>query len=172
MATKKKDGPSPQAVNGWKKKAEHVVELDAELAAKERELEARLRPIREKFEPDIEKLKADLAKKKGEVVTFANDYREELFADGSEIRTKTAIITGKATAGSVQICEDKEPREVLATFEGDRSLKKYLKITTALDKPAIKRALTSAGDAIREALTSAGVEHCPGFSVTVKGKGD
>jgi phage host-nuclease inhibitor protein Gam len=164
--------PTPQAIVAWKGKADKLVESEKELAASLAELEAKLDPIRKEHEPEIERLRKRVSELRNEVVEFGTEHRELLFAEESKVRTKVSIIQGAATPPSVQLEEGFEEREVIEALRSDRSLKKYLAVKESIDKAAVKKALTSAGDAIRETLGLAGLVLASGFRVTVKPKGE
>ena len=163
--------PSPQAITGWKNKADKLVQLDADLATAQAALEAKLKPIREKFEPDIEAKKKEASKLRAEIVSFGDLHADVLFAEGSIIKTKIAIITGKVTPGSVGVSFGLTESEVIESMKNDRTLKQYLDCKWSLAKSAIKKVMSNAGPHV-EALTAAGIEIAECFSITVKGKGD
>lgn len=163
--------PSPQAITAWKNKADKLVALDAELTAAMAKLEKKLKPIREAHEPEIEKLKADLRKLVGEVNDFGVENSDVLFAEGSVIKTKVAIITGKVTAGAVTVADGLDEKDVVESLKSDRTLKQYLDVKYSLAKAAIKKVLANGGPH-ESALHDAGIVLTEGFSVTVKGKGD
>lgn len=164
--------PTTQAVTAWKGKADKLVALESEIEVASLKLEKALKPIREKFEPDIEAKKKEAAKLKGEIVAFANEHRETLFAEGSVVKTKTSIITGKATPESVALTEGLAESEVIGHLKGEKKLAEFLDIKWSLSKPTIKKALADAGNKSRELLEFFGLTLREGFSVTVKSKGD
>lgn len=163
--------PSPQAITAWKNKADKLVALDAELTAASAKLEKKLKPIREAHEPEIEKLKAEVKKLVAEVQDFGAEHADILFADGSVLKTKVAIITGKVTPGAVMVSGGLTEAEVIESMKTDRTLKGYLDCKWSLAKTAIKKVLANGGPHVA-ALNNAGVIIAEGFSVTVKGKGD
>jgi phage host-nuclease inhibitor protein Gam len=163
--------PTPQAVTAWKGKADKLAALDAEITTLQTKLEAKLKPIREQFEPDIQAKLKDLKKLAAEVQSFGIEHSDTLFADGSEIRTKVAIITGKKTPGAVSLEDGFSEKEVIEAMKADRTLKQYLDVKYALAKAAIKKVFSNGGGHA-EALGLAGLTLAEGFSVTVKGKGD
>jgi phage host-nuclease inhibitor protein Gam len=165
------EAPSAQAITGWKGKADKLISLEAELSAAQAKLEAKLKPIREQFEPDIEAKKKEVAKLKSEVVNFGTDHADVLFAEGSEIKTKVAIITGRNTPGAVTVSDGFDEVEVIQTLNADRTLKGYVDVKYSLAKATIKKCFTNHGPHIA-ALNAAGVELTEGFSVNVKSKGD
>lgn len=170
--SKKKNEPSPQAITGWKKKADHLVGLRKELVDAEDELEARLEPIRQQYEPDIEKLRKEVRSLEKEITTFGEEHFATLTVDGSEIRTKTSILTLKSMPGRVTVEDGFSEPEVVDALWKDAKTRKYVTVKKSLDRTGIKKALANAGEAIREVLGIAGVVQVPGVSVTVKGKGD
>ncbi len=167
--------PTPQAVAAWKKKCDRLVEMDAELAKQAAKLEAKLKPIREQFEPDVERLRKQVKELAAEVSEFGVEHRATLFAEGSEIATKIATITGRETPAAVALDEEADEKAVVAALAETRGLKKFLRISMSLDKPAIKAALSDAAEkarTVREALNGAGLFLRKGFAVSVKGKGE
>lgn len=163
---------TPQAVVAWKGKADKLVEAEKALAGSLADLAAKLDPIREEHEPEIERLRKRAAELRAEVVGFGTEHRETLFAEGSLVRTKVSVITGKQKAPSVALEEGFDEAEVIAALKSDRKTKQYLAVTESIDKAAVKKALTSGGDAITEPLGLAGLILKEGFSVSVKAKGE
>jgi phage host-nuclease inhibitor protein Gam len=163
--------PSPQAITAWKNKADKLVALDAELTAAAAKLEKKLKPIREAHEPEIEKLKAEVRKLVGEVQSFGVENADVLFAEGSEIRTKVAIITGKLNPPSVDLNEETAEGDAIAALEASKKTAGFVMKKKSLDKPALKKALTAGGE-IAALIVKAGVDLYQGFSVKVVGKGD
>lgn len=164
--------PSPQAITAWKGKADKIVALSAELAAAEAKLEKKLKLIREAHEPEIEALKREAKRLGDEFAAFGREHREVLFAEGSELRTKVAVITGRANPPSVALEDGFEEREVVEALEADKETRGFVAIKKSLDRAALKRALASGAAALAEKLGLAGVVLASGFSVSVRGKGD
>lgn len=162
--------PTPQAVTAWKKKADKLVALEAELRAATDALAAKLAPIRQAHEPGIEKLKKQVAALAGEVEEFGQEHWESLFGDGSEVRTEVAIIIGKWNPAGVTLDEGFSEKEVVESLLADRTTKKFVAVKHSLDKAAIKKALQNAGEAIQQTLGLAGVALTQAFSVRVKPK--
>lgn len=163
--------PSPQAISAWKHSADKLVAAEADLATAQAALEAKLKPIREKFEPDIEAKKREVAALKARVVDFGWAHADILFSEGSQVKTKVAIITGKTTPAAVAVADGLTEKDVIEAMRGDRTLKGYLDCKWSLAKATIKKCLANGGPHVA-ALGEAGLELVEGFSVTVKGKGD
>lgn len=162
---------SPQAITAWKAKADKLVAMDSQLGAAKAALEEKLRPIREQHDPEIEKLEQCHRALASEFREFGKMHAEMLFAEGSVIKTKTAIITGKVTPAAVAVDEDLDTADVIEVLKADRKLKDYLECKWSLARAKIKSALANKGPHT-DLLTEAGLSLQSGFSVSVKSKGD
>lgn len=162
--------PSAQAVTAWKKKADKLVEVRRERKQAEAELEEKLSPIRAEHEPNIEKLKTTEGELESAVVSFGTEHKGFLFADVATIKTKLAKICAKVTAGTVVVSDGLEKKDVLEAMTKTQRLKKFLRITPALDATKTKRAFTDGSATDRDALEGVGLEYKPGYSVTVTAK--
>lgn len=163
--------PTQQAITAWKNRADKIVGLAAEVTNAQNALEAKLKPIREKFEPDIEAKKKELKKLVAEFEAFGLEHSDILFAEGSEIRTKVAVITGKLNPAAVGLSEEIDELSAIEALERDKDTRAFVQVKKSLDKAALKKALTTGGK-IAEKIVQAGVDLYQGFSVKVTGKGD
>jgi hypothetical protein len=95
-----------------------------------------------------------------------------LFSDGSEIRTKIAVITGKVNPPSVEMGEGWTEAEVIEKLEGHKDTRGFVAVKKSFDKAALKKALTAGTEKVCDLLLQCGVGLRQGFSVKVTGKGD
>lgn len=164
--------PTPQAITAWKNKGDKIVALSADLDAAQAKLEKKLKPIREAHEPEIEKLKNELRKLTADFHDFGVEHGEVIFADGSEIRTKVSVITGKLNPPSVCLNEGVCEADAVEALDADKETRGFVAVKKSLDKAGLKKALATASGKLAEKLEAAGIYLGQGFSVSVKSKGD